>query len=39
MDAKTIQSLLKRTEVLRAPRRALSTFGATTIDYHLVSPV
>ncbi|MDD5657692.1 MAG: hypothetical protein PHF00_10620 [Elusimicrobia bacterium] len=39
MDAPTFQSLLKRVEVLRAPKRALATFGATTMPYHLVSPV
>jgi hypothetical protein len=30
--------LLARTEVLRAPKRRLATFGATRIDYHLISP-
>ena len=39
MDAQQFQSTLKRIEVLRAPRRALATFGATTLPYHLVSPV
>ncbi len=33
-----IASLLARTEVLRAPARRLATFGATRIDYHLISP-
>ncbi len=39
MEARLIRSFLDRTEIVRSPRRALSTFGATTIDYHLVSPV
>jgi len=39
MDARLIESLLRRTEVLRVPRRTLSTFGATRTPYHLVSPV
>lgn len=39
MDATLIQSLLSRTEVLRTPSRALSTFGATNISYSLISPV
>ena len=39
MDPKLIESYLKQTEVLRAPRKTLSTFGATRIDYHLISPV
>ena len=33
-----IGGLLARTEVLRAPTRRLSTFGATRIDYHMISP-
>lgn len=33
-----IASLLSRTEVLRAPARRLATFGATRIDYHMISP-
>jgi hypothetical protein len=32
-----IESLLSRTEILRAPTRRLATFGATRIDYHVVS--
>lgn len=39
MDAPLILNYLRQTEILRAPRRALATFGATRIDYHLVSPV
>ena len=39
MDARLIKSLLDRTKIIRSPRSALSTFGATQIDYHLVSPV
>lgn len=31
--------LLARTQVLRAPKRRLATFGATRIEYHLISPV
>lgn len=34
-----MQSYLRRTSVLRAPRAALSTFGATDIQYHLISSV
>ena len=32
-----IAALLARTEVLRAPSRRLATFGATRIDYHVIS--
>jgi hypothetical protein len=32
MDGRVIQSLLGRTEIVRAPTRMLSTFGATTIS-------
>lgn len=39
MDPKLIQSYLAQTEIVRAPKRRLATFGATQIDYHLVSPV
>lgn len=39
MDAALIASFLKQTKVLRAPQRALSTFGATKIEYHLVSSI
>ena len=39
MDASGFQKLLKRIEVVRAPTHALSTFGATRLTYHLVSPV
>src|SRR5712675_1604242 len=39
MDAKLFQSFLKQTSVLRAPKAALSTFGATDIQYHLISSV
>ena len=39
MDAKTIRSLLRKTSVVRMPKKLLSTFGATRIEYHLVSPV
>lgn len=37
MAGDPIENLLARTEVLRAPARALATFGATRIDYHLIS--
>jgi hypothetical protein len=39
MDKRLIEAFLKETRVLRAPGRALATFGATAIDYHLISPV
>ncbi len=39
MDRALIESYLKQTEILRAPKHVLSTFGATTLSYHLVSPV
>ncbi|MEK7858276.1 MAG: hypothetical protein AAB320_03960 [Elusimicrobiota bacterium] len=39
MDDPRILSLLKQTKLLRAPAKALSTFGATVIEYHLISPV
>jgi hypothetical protein len=32
-----IERLLARTEILRAPARRLATFGATRIDYHVIS--
>jgi hypothetical protein len=32
-----IVRLLARTEILRAPTRRLATFGATRIDYHVIS--
>lgn len=38
MAAEPIENLLARTEILRAPTRRLATFGATRIDYHLISP-
>jgi hypothetical protein len=39
MDASKFQDLLGRIKLLRAPTHALSTFGATRLSYHLVSPV
>lgn len=39
MDVSLIRQFLSQTEVLRAPKHALATFGATRIDYHLISPV
>ena len=32
-----VEKLLARTKILRAPVHRLSTFGATRIDYHVVS--
>lgn len=37
MDKDPIPGLLARIEVLRAPRRRLATFGATRVDYRLIS--
>ena len=31
--------LLANTEIIRAPKRRLATFGPTRIDYHLLSPI
>lgn len=39
MTPELIVSFLRQTRVIRSPSRALSTFGATVIPYHLVSPV
>lgn len=39
MDAERLMSYLRETEILLAPKRALSTFGATRIAYHMISPV
>jgi len=39
MDSERMMAYLRETEILLAPRRALSTFGATRISYHLISPV
>ncbi len=39
MDPAVIEKYLRQTRIVRAPRRPLSTFGATRISYHLVSPV
>ena len=39
MDADRLRSLLAGIEILRAPRRRLATFGATRIEYHLISPL
>lgn len=39
MDAELIRRYLSQTRILRAPRKALATFGATQLDYHLISPV
>lgn len=39
MDRKTIERYLRQTRVVRPPKHLLATFGATRIEYHLVSPV
>jgi hypothetical protein len=39
VDPKLIRRYLSETEILRAPKRTLATFGATQIDYQLVSAV
>ena len=39
MDRKTIEKYLSETHVVRPPKHLLSTFGATRIEYHLVSPL
>lgn len=39
MDQKLMEKFLRETRLVRAPKRMLSTFGATRIQYHLVSPV
>lgn len=39
MDAGLIRHFLNQTRVLRTPAHALSTFGATHVPYHLISPV
>ena len=39
MDPKLIRRYLSEIEILRAPKKTLATFGATQIDYQLVSPV
>ena len=37
MASDPILALLARTEILRAPAHRLATFGATRIDYHVIS--
>ncbi len=39
MKPELIRKFLKETRLLRPPKKLLSTFGATRIEYHLVSPV
>lgn len=39
MDPKDIQGYLRETRLVRPPKRLLATFGATRIEYHLVSPL
>ncbi|MHB9090267.1 MAG: hypothetical protein ACYC7H_02500, partial [Chloroflexota bacterium] len=37
LDPETLAEVARRTEVVRAPKQALATFGTTTIDYFLLS--
>ncbi len=37
LDPETIRQVAERTQVLRAPRQALATFGTTAISYYLVT--
>jgi hypothetical protein len=39
VEPNLISQYLRQTEILRAPRKMLATFGATRIEYHLISPV
>jgi hypothetical protein len=39
MDAKKIRTFLESTTLIRKPKKLLSTFGATRIEYHVVSPI
>ena len=39
MDSALLAKFLRETAVVVGPRRQLSTFGATRIRYHLVSPI
>ena len=39
MKPELIRKFLQETRLLRTPKKLLSTFGATRIEYHLVSPV
>ncbi|HVE12522.1 MAG TPA: hypothetical protein VNI01_03940 [Elusimicrobiota bacterium] len=39
MEPALIAKLLGQTRLVRPPQKLLSTFGATRIEYHLVSPV
>ncbi len=39
MERRTIEKLLGQTSVICQPKHALATFGATSIDYYLVSPI
>ncbi len=39
MEQSLIFNYLKRTRILEAPKKTLSTFGATHIEYHLISPI
>lgn len=39
MDLDLIRLILSQTRILRTPAHVLSTFGATHVPYHLISPV
>lgn len=39
MDRELFERWMKETHLVRSPTTRLATFGATRIDYHLVSPV
>ena len=39
VDPKLTARYLRETRLVRAPKHLLSTFGATRIEYHLVSPL
>ncbi len=39
MEQALIFNYLKRTRIIEAPRSTLATFGATHIEYHLISPI
>ncbi len=39
MDQSLIFNYLKRTRIIEAPKSTLATFGATHIEYHLISPI
>jgi len=39
MEKGAIEKFLRQTDVICQPKHALATFGATSIDYYLVSPI